>query len=69
MTELSNDNRVAEMDIRRRGVKTGLYPQRPSFFPSSDEALLKFVFGDDLDEALAQIFQLLVDGHGWGGGV
>ena len=67
--ELSNDNRVAEMDIRRGGVKTGLDPQRPSFFPGGDESLLQFVFGDDLDEAPAQIFQLLVDGHGWGGGV
>jgi acetyl esterase/lipase len=61
MFHLAQQDRVAEMQIGRRGIEAGFHAQRASGFPGFLEARAEVFFTDQLGESFFQVFELLRD--------
>jgi hypothetical protein len=64
LAQLVEDDRVAEVDVRRRGVDAELDAQRPALALGEVELGLEGAFGQDLDGADHEVVDEATVGHG-----
>ena len=62
MFHLAQQHGVAQMQVGRGGIETGLNAQRPAGLGRLRQAFAQVLFANDLRETFLQVSQLLVDG-------
>jgi hypothetical protein len=66
MFEFAQQNRVAEMEVRRRRIKSSLHPQGFARCPRPLQLGTEFGLADDFRGALLDVGKLFVyGGEGW----
>jgi prevent-host-death family protein len=64
MLHLTEEHRVAEVEIRGGGVEAGFHPERLAFLLAEEDTVFKVFLADELREPFLEVSQLFIDGGG-----